>query len=458
MSLNIAAKVGEYRILSRIGRGAYGEVFAAEHVITRRRDALKVLVDGHLPEEADRFLREIQVQASLHHPNIAEVYNALSTPHGPVMVMELVQGEPLSAILNRERLPLDRGTGYVLEMLEGLAYAHERGVVHRDIKPENIMVVPDGSVKLTDFGLAKTEASPRLTQSGSFAGSPCYMAPEQGVAGVSDTRSDTYSAGVVLYEVVTGRLPFTGETAYAVMTEHQNSPPSPPMELNPAIGAGLNAVILKALEKQPEKRFQTAAEFRAALEIGLLEAPGTAKSGGPASVWRTRMLVVCAVSTVMAAASVYPVMRQRNMMRLTVGTPAPVQPVQAAPAVITVPPSEPVAAAPVPDLAPGVQTPLRPTERPRKPLAPPVRGLRITGSIPDVPEPSHAAVRKTEPAESPAPATAAVPAAPQTQLQTLAPAMPATLPDPETAPPKRRNVVVRTFQKVFQKHPKSDKP
>ena len=255
--------------LSRIGTGAYGEVYEGEHVITRRRDAIKVLVDGrlHIAEEEQRFLREIQVQASLHHPNIAAVYTAFSTPHGLALVMELVRGEPLSAILARGRVPLQQGIGYLLEMLAGLSYAHAEGVVHRDIKPENIVVTPDGSVKLTDFGLARSTTSPRLTQSGAFAGSPCYMSPEQARgAGTADSRSDTYSAGVVLYEVVTGRLPFLAESAFDVLMAHQISAPRPPVQLDPAIGTELNQVILTALEKEPDKRFQTAGAFHAALQ------------------------------------------------------------------------------------------------------------------------------------------------------------------------------------------------
>src|SRR5439155_26117722 len=181
MSLGPGDQLGDYRIVSRLGAGAYGEVFEAEHVITRRRDAIKVLADSRLriPEEEQRFLREIRVQASLHHPNIAAVYHAFWTPHGLALVMELAPGDPLSAVLSRGRIPLEKGVRLVLETLAGLAYAHGQGVVHRDIKPENIIVAPDGSVKLTDFGLARSVASPRITQTGAAAGSPCYMSPEQ---------------------------------------------------------------------------------------------------------------------------------------------------------------------------------------------------------------------------------------------------------------------------------------
>jgi len=146
MSLEAGTHLGDYRILSRIGTGACGEVYEGEHVITRRRDAIKILLNGqlHIPEDEQRFLREIQVQASLHHANIAEVYTAFATPYGLALAMELVPGEPLSAILARGRVPLCRAVELVLEMLAGLSYAHEERVVHRDIKPENIIVASNG--------------------------------------------------------------------------------------------------------------------------------------------------------------------------------------------------------------------------------------------------------------------------------------------------------------------------
>src|SRR5262249_3259916 len=157
---------------------------------------IKILSNArpHTDEEEQRFLQEIRVQASLHHPNIAAVYNAFSTPYGLALVMELVHGEPLSAILARAPIPLDRGVALLLELLTALSHAHATGVVHRDTNPENIIVTPDGSVKLTDFGLARSADGPRLSQSGAFAGSPCYLAPEQARGNrPADARSDTYS-------------------------------------------------------------------------------------------------------------------------------------------------------------------------------------------------------------------------------------------------------------------------
>ncbi len=502
MSLDVGAQIGEYRILSRIGGGAFGEVFDAEHVITRRRDAIKVLVDGrlHIPEEEERFLREIQVQASLHHPNLAAVYNAFPTPHGLALVMELVRGEPLNAILERGRIPLRLGIGLVLEMLEGLSYAHTHGVVHRDIKPENVIIAHDGSVKLTDFGLAKALGSPSLSQSGTFHGSPSYMSPEQGLGdGGVDARSDTYSAGVMLYEIVTGRLPFMGESAFAVMSEHQNSSPPPPVELNPAISQELNSVILKSLEKHPERRFQTAAAFHTALEqaaaVDAEPRVGAAAVRARSSAWQpTRRILMVGGICVALSAATYSVVRHRHTVQAAfqiqpapqIQAPQPaveIQPAPPAPEAIAPPavrsPAPPLSAEPAG--APVAVSPIPPTPPParqsgsvRKSLPPAPQALRITGSVPDEPAPPPRS--KARPVEhGPAP----TPEAPRSPVSE-APAS-STASAPETATPatsvtpgkstaeapeakadpgngstvKRRNVVVRTLQRVFHPHPKT---
>ncbi|MBZ5618111.1 MAG: protein kinase [Acidobacteriia bacterium] len=464
MSLEVGSQLGEYRILSRIGGGAYGEVFEAEHVITRRRDALKVLVDGHVhvAEDQQRFLREIQVQASLQHPNIAAVYNAFPTPHGLALVMELVRGEPLSAIMARGRVPLAQGIGYALGMLAGLSHAHTQGVVHRDIKPENIIVTPDGSVKLTDFGLARSLASPRLTQSGEFAGSPCYMSPEQGLGNsVVDSRSDTYSAGVVLYEIVTGRLPFTGETSFAVMSAHQSSPPQPPVELDPTIGTELNQVILTALEKDLARRFQTAAAFHAALQQ--VVAPAAPAQIAPA-VYRLpkRILLMGGVCSILAAASFYSfsVVRHPAAPRAAVQslrTNEATQPVQPAlaPNIGDAGPQasiEPAGVTSNPDSAPATPPPGPPRGRARRaaPLA--AKSLRVSGSLPDEPSaPAPPVVRETRAAEYPLPLPS-IPETPPVLAKEPSPPAEVKTGAAEASSGKRRNVVVRTFDRIF--HPR----
>jgi len=459
MSLEAGTQLGDYRVLSRIGTGAYGEVYEGEHVITRRRDAIKVLVDGrhHIAEEEQRFLREIQVQASLHHPNIAAVYTAFSTPHGLALAMELVRGEPLSAILARGRVPLQQGIGYLLEMLAGLSYAHAEGVVHRDIKPENIVVAPDGSVKLTDFGLARSITSPRLTQSGAFAGSPYYMSPEQARgASTADSRSDTYSAGVILYEVVTGQLPFLAESAFDVLMAHQISAPKPPVQLEPKIGTELNQVILTALEKEPDKRFQTAGAFHAALQHVVTSSAPVPQIAQDIPYRPTRISVAAGACFILAVGTYYSVVFHRwpspppavqsphAQDSYAVVPPAP-SPNTAEP--VPPPPPEPVDATPDPVSIPAPIPQRKLPVRPRRALSPPPTRLHITGSLPDDPgPPARPAASAAEPPVMPMPPAPGAPA-----------------PKPSSSPavktdqakvlvPKRRNVVVRALQRVFRPH------
>ncbi|HTX36898.1 MAG TPA: protein kinase [Bryobacteraceae bacterium] len=498
MSLEAGTQLGDYRILSTIGSGAYGEVYEAEHTITRRRDALKILADRrlHAPEEERRFLQEIQLQASLHHPNIAAVHNAFSTPHGLALVMELVPGEPLSAVLARGRIPIDRGTALVLEMLAALAYAHAVGVVHRDIKPENIIVTPEGSVKLTDFGLARCATSPRITQSGAFAGSPCYMSPEQARGTqAADSRSDTYSAGVVLYEVVTGRLPFTGDSTFEVLLAHQYSPPPPPDEVEPAAGAALSQVILTAIEKEPDRRYQTAGAFYTALESaagwtaaetenaprnGLLPIGLPHISLPHIGLPRNRMTLAACACVLLGAATfsaveLYPKTAPPADTGSTADTSGPAQPVSIAVPAAPEPakPAVPAESASIPNSNPVAQPPLRLPGRARVAEPSPV-ALHFTGSVPDAPGPAPNAgvstVRMPAPSRpdvtpgnaSPgpsvvAPAVSPPQSTPVTESDETSPAAPVE-PDTGKPPPKRRNVVLRVLQKVFHPHPKATVP
>ena len=259
---------GDYRILGVGGSGGSGEVYKAEHTITKRIEALKVLGSGRprAMEDEQRFLREIQLQAALDHPNVASVHNAFWTDSGLVLAMELAEGESLETILERGRIPLPAAIQYILQTLSALMHAHGHGVIHRDIKPSNIVVTPKGIVKLTDFGLAKGAETPRVTSTGVIAGSPYYISPEQITGAAVDARCDIYSLGVVLYEAVTGAKPFTGDGAFAIMLTHKSGSPLPPIEREPGIGRELNRVILTALAQDPENRFQTAADFRTALD------------------------------------------------------------------------------------------------------------------------------------------------------------------------------------------------
>src|SRR5262249_32416050 len=199
--------IGPYRVIEELGRGGMGRVYKVEHTVTQRLEAMKIL-EGGRPEAADqaaRSLREIQLQASLDHPNIASVHNAFWEGEDLILVMELIEGSSLRRVLENGRLPLALALDYGCQALSALSYAHAHGIIHRDVSPGNMMVSSTGVLKLTDFGLARRPADPRLSNSGAPLGSLYYMAPEQ-VRGsaADDVRSDLYSLGAVLYELTTG--------------------------------------------------------------------------------------------------------------------------------------------------------------------------------------------------------------------------------------------------------------
>ncbi|HXP11916.1 MAG TPA: serine/threonine-protein kinase, partial [Acidobacteriaceae bacterium] len=238
-------------------------------VISERTEAMKVLLADLQadPELATRFLSEIRTLAALDHPNIAQLHTALQLGNELVMIMEFVEGMTLQQMAQQSPLSTKKVINYAHQVLAALSFAHSRGVVHRDIKPANVIVTPQGLVKLTDFGIAKSKAITELTQPGTTMGSLHYMSPEQAKGGRRvDGRCDLYSLGITIYELLAGCLPFADESAYVLLHNHLNDPPRPPIEVNPRLSKSLNDVILKALEKDPEKRFQDAASFSDALE------------------------------------------------------------------------------------------------------------------------------------------------------------------------------------------------
>jgi len=262
--------IGDYKIIGVLGGGGMGRVFKVEHVITRRLEAMKILLrdQANQQEFVRRFLREVQVQASLNHPNIASVHNAFLVEDDLLMVMELIEGESLESLIQRGPVPWRTAVGYACQALSALSYAHAKAITHRDIKPSNIMITPDRTVKITDFGLAKIIGEDvRLTKSGAVMGSVHYAPPEQvkGSAAI-DGRGDVYSLGVVLYELVTGRKPFDGDSHFAIMCSHVADAPTPPIERCPDLPQALNNVILTAMAKTPEERPASASEFLQALE------------------------------------------------------------------------------------------------------------------------------------------------------------------------------------------------
>jgi hypothetical protein len=279
MNLEVGSTIGDYQVLEILGAGGMGKVYKVRNVISDRIEAMKVLLPdlAQEPELADRFLREIKVQASLEHPNIAALHTAVRAGNQLLMLIEYVEGMTLEQKLARGPLPAAEAADYIRQVLAALEYAHGRGVVHRDIKPANMMLTPGGVVKLMDFGIAKSAVDRRLTMTGTTMGSLYYMSPEQ-IQGATtlDARSDLYSVGVSLYELVTGKRPFDGDSQFAIMSAHLEKTPVPPVEIDSRLPSMLNDVIMMSVLKDPNARFQTAAAFRNALgSVAVAEPPPT---------------------------------------------------------------------------------------------------------------------------------------------------------------------------------------
>lgn len=262
--LAAGSRLGEYLVTGFAGAGGMGEVYQAQHAVTGRTEALKILRAGITGAGRERFQREIMLQARLEHPHVAAVRHAFAHEGSPVLVMEWVDGEPLSRRLARGRLARAEAATLALQIAEALAYAHEQGVVHRDVTPANILITRSGQVKLTDFGLARAGEDGRVTQSGIMVGTAGYTAPEQVRGGAPDPRSDVYSFGAVLYEMFTGQRVFAGESAFELMTAHCREKPRPPRELDAGIPREVEDAILGALAKLPAER-PSLGEIRAAL-------------------------------------------------------------------------------------------------------------------------------------------------------------------------------------------------
>lgn len=276
MGLSIGQTVGEYRVVDVIGAGGMGTVYKVQHLISDRIEAMKVILPELIdsPELADRFIREIKVQARLSHPNIASLHNALRLDNQFLMVMEYVDGSTLHARLRHGSIDAITSVEIILQVLSALAYAHSQGVIHRDIKPANIMFTSGGTAKLMDFGIARSLSDQHLTRAGAAVGSVYYMSPEQVQAGEVDSRSDLYSVGIMLYEMATGTRPITGDSSWAVMNAHLHSVPRAPNAINPNLPPALSTTILKSIEKSPTARFQNALEFSDTLKTALNQTPG----------------------------------------------------------------------------------------------------------------------------------------------------------------------------------------
>jgi serine/threonine-protein kinase len=289
LALDIGQTVAGYEILSLLGKGGMGRVYRVQNVVSGRIEAMKVLLADVDPDSdmVERFESEIRTLARLDHPNIAKLNTAVRVGDELLMLMEFVEGRTLADFVPGS-LTIEELLSYAGQTLTALNYAHQNYVIHRDIKPTNIMVTPQGLVKLMDFGIAKTRDDQVRTKTGFAVGSVVYMSPEQVLGTPVDARSDLYSMGLVLYELSVGRRAFNFESTYSVFDAQLNSMPPPPIEVNPGIPQALSDIILKAIEKDPRLRFQSASEFRRCLEevSGAPELVRGASAGGSSSAPR----------------------------------------------------------------------------------------------------------------------------------------------------------------------------
>lgn len=273
--------LGKYRILEPLGQGGMAQVYRAYHASLDRYVAIKIL-RSDLVDDAEflaRFTREARSVAALRHPNIVRVHDFDVQDGQYYMVMELLEGDSLKAYLNRyrargERIPTGEIARILTDVLKGLAHAHNEGIIHRDIKPANILLTRKGEAVITDFGIAQIVGGTKYTVAGALMGTLHYMAPEQGIGKNIDARSDIYSLGVVLYEMLIGHPPFDADTPLAILMKHLNDPLPLPKEPGQAIPEPFERVVLKALAKQPDDRYQSAEAMMQAVQettVGLAD-------------------------------------------------------------------------------------------------------------------------------------------------------------------------------------------
>jgi serine/threonine-protein kinase len=259
---------GRYRVLHRVGSGGMADVVCAEDLQLGRKVAIKLLHRRFAQDEefVERFRREASSAAGLQHPHVVAVYDRGAWDDTYYIAMEYLEGRTLKKLVQEEApLSAPRAIDLTIQILRAARFAHKRGIIHRDLKPHNVIIDGEGRAKVTDFGIAKAGASD-MTQTGSIMGTAQYLSPEQAQGHAVSAPSDLYSIGIIMYEMLTGRVPFEGESAVTIALKQVGEAPVPPSHLNPAIPPALEAVVLKALEKDPARRFADADEFIAALE------------------------------------------------------------------------------------------------------------------------------------------------------------------------------------------------
>jgi serine/threonine-protein kinase len=325
MSLPLGARLGPYEILAALGSGGMGEIYRARDPKLNRAIAIKVLPETTAadPDRRARFEREAQSIAALNHPNIVTIYSVEEADGVLFLTMELVDGQPLDALLVKGGLPLARILGIAIPLADAVSAAHQKGITHRDLKPANVMVTADGRVKVLDFGLAKlvepstpaaeVTALPTrvLTGEGRIVGTVAYMSPEQAEGRLVDQRSDIFSLGVMLYELSTGERPFTGDTSVSLLSSIIRDTPRSATDLKPTVPRELSRIIKQCLVKDAEYRYQSAKDVRNDLralqqesESGELDASRGARvdAGGPVGLWKRRPVTVVAIAGVLLLA------------------------------------------------------------------------------------------------------------------------------------------------------------
>lgn len=280
-------RYGRYEIIKELGKGGMGVVYQAHDPQIDRPVALKVLREDRVVSKdfVSRFFKEAKFIGRLSHPNIVTVYD-VGRDHGTIYIaMEYLQGQPFNEVIRSGKLSVEKIVDIALQVANALGYAHEKGIVHRDIKPSNIILTDEGNVKLTDFGIARAEDSnaAQQTQAGVILGTPFYMSPEQVMGKRVDGRSDLFSLGVILYELIVGRKPFEGDHFTAIFRAITDDIPVAPLKIDDSIPQSLSDLIMKALSKNPNKRFQTSKEMGYALKTCLQAKESLLLPGKPIS-------------------------------------------------------------------------------------------------------------------------------------------------------------------------------